>query len=60
VTILTDTYIMPLHVLVKVILTNMWKNNYINETHLSVLYIFTVMFWSFFKKKLNTSVYNIF
>ena len=59
-TILTDTYIMPLHVLVKVILTNMWKNNYINETHLSVLYIFTVMFWSFFKKKLNTSVYNIF
>ena len=50
-TILTDTYIMPLHVLVKVILTNMWKKSYINGTNLSAFHLLYCLFSSFIKKK---------
>lgn len=39
VTILTDTYIMPIHDLVIVILPNMFKNRYINKTNLSAFNI---------------------
>jgi hypothetical protein len=47
VTILTDTYIMPIHDLVIVILPNMFKNRYINKTNLSafnILYFYVFVF----------------
>ena len=60
-TILTDTYIIPIHDLVIVILSNIFKNRYINKTNLSafnILYFY--VFRLFIKKNLNNLVYNIY
>lgn len=52
VTILTDTYIMPIHDLVIVILPNMFKNRYINKTNLSAFNILILLCFRLFIKKI--------